>query len=102
MSSIGGPGGVGGPKPPGGVDPAGTPDGARAPNPTERSPAVMDQLAAELAAGRLSPHEAIERMIEEIALDGSLGEAERSELRELLTDLVAHDPHLAALANRVA
>ena len=60
----------------------------------------IDALAAEIAAGRLTPHEAIERLVDATA-GPELGPAERAELREMLTDLVANDPHLSALAGRV-
>ena len=60
----------------------------------------IDALAAEVAAGRLTPHEAIERLVDATA-GPELGPAERAELREMLTDLVANDPYLGALAGRV-
>ncbi len=107
MTSIGGPGGIGGPKGP--VGPQGPEDlgdvadvngsretAAAAP----ATPGSIDALAADLAAGKLTPHEAIDRLVEATATP-ELGAAERAELRELITDLVANDPHLAALANRL-
>jgi len=126
MSTIGGPGGIGGPKGPGGPDGPEGPDGpgdvdaadaGRAADAARGADAVgrdagieqaaaagragdVDALAAEIAAGRLTPHEAIERLVD-AAAGPELGAAERAELRELLTDLVAHDPHLGALAGRV-
>ena len=109
MSTIGGPGGIGGPSGPSG------PDGpseievdaivGEAPVEQARSAgeaAELDALAAEVAAGRLTPHEAIDRLIEATAGAGAeLGAAERAELRELLTDLVTNDPYLGALVGRV-
>ena len=118
MSTIGGPGGIGGPKGPGGpggpdeLDGPGelaAPDAAGAEAAAqigggagvEQAAAAGDveALAAEIAAGRLTPHEAIERLIYATA-GPELGAAERAELRELLADLVANDPHLRALAGR--
>ncbi len=106
MTSIGGPGGIGGPKGPGG--PQG-PDGdggvgdvadVAGSRETAATPGSIDALAADLAAGKLTPHEAIDRLVEATATP-ELGAAERAELRELITDLVANDPHLAALASRL-
>ena len=117
MSSIGGPGGIGGPKGPGGPDGPEGPDGPGELDAADAADAIgrdagveqaaaagragdIDALAAEVAAGRLTPHEAIERLVDATA-GPELGAAERAELRELLTDLVANDPHLGALAGRV-
>jgi hypothetical protein len=128
MTSIGGPGGIGGPKGPGGPggpgdvdgpDGAGDIDGMAGPNELdataagavgrdagiERAAAAggtddIDALAAEVAAGRLTPHEALQRLVDATA-GPDLGPAERAELRELLTDLVASDPYLSALAGRI-
>jgi hypothetical protein len=61
---------------------------------------MVDQLAADLAAGKLSPHEAIDRLVDATA-GPELGASERAELRELLGDLVANDPYLSGLINRV-
>lgn len=126
MSTIGGPGGIGGPKGPGGP---GGPDGPEGPDGPDGPGALdapdapdaaaalgrdagvekagaagaagdIDALAAEVAAGRLTPHEAIERLVDATA-GPELGPAERAELRELLTDLVANDPYLGALAGRL-
>lgn len=105
MSSIGGPGGIGGPKGPGPIDPNAGPTeiGEVAETPrataTEHAPDI-DALSAEVAAGRLTPREAIDRLVDATA-GPELGPAERAELRELLTDLVANDPYLGALAGRV-
>jgi hypothetical protein len=123
MSTIGGPGGIGGPKGPGGPEGPDGPDeigeldapdagtAAGAAGAIGRDAGVeqaaaagaagdIDALAAEIAAGRLTPHEAIERLVDATA-GPELGAAERAELRELLTDLVANDPYLGALAGRV-
>ena len=116
------PGGPGGPDGPGGIDGAGEPDEIGAPDTAARlgagaADAVgrhagveqaaaaggtddIDALAAEVAAGRLTPHEALERLVDATA-GPELGPAERAELRELLTDLVANDPYLGALAGRI-
>jgi hypothetical protein len=111
MTSIGGPGG------PGGVGGAGGPTGPAAPDaPSEidevaGEPRVeaaaataratdIDALAADVAAGRLTPREAIDRLVEATAGPG-LAAAERAELRELLRDLIANDPHLCGLIGRI-
>jgi acetyl-CoA carboxylase carboxyltransferase component len=60
----------------------------------------IDALSAEVAAGRLTAREAIERLVDATAT-AEMDATERAELRELLTDLVANDPYLGALANRV-
>jgi hypothetical protein len=106
MSTIGGPGGIGGPKgpkPPGGIDEAGevgevAPEtGVEAATRTSE----LDAIAADLSAGRLTPHDAVERLVDLIATGTELGAADRAELRALMTDLVANDPHLGALINRL-
>jgi hypothetical protein len=104
MSSIGGPSGIGGPKGPGPIDPnAPTEVGEVAATPrataTEHAPDI-DALSAEVAAGRLTAREAIDRLVDATA-GPELGPTERAELRELLTALVANDPYLGALAGRV-
>jgi hypothetical protein len=117
MSTIGGPGGIGGPKGPDGPD--GLPDiddvhdvqdvhdasgvagqAAIAKAPATAATGDVEALAAEVAAGRLTPHEAIDRLVEAAAGPG-LDATERAELRELLTDLVTNDPHLGALVGRI-
>lgn len=114
MSTIGGPGGIGGPKGPGGVDGPDGPDDVEGLEGAERADQTtdvqgtaatgatgdIDALAAEVAAGRITRQEAIDRLVEATA-GPELGAAERAELRELLTDLVANDPYLGALANRI-
>jgi len=107
MSTIGGPGGIGGPKGPGGPDQVGDAadvgdvgDVADVGRASAAAPAgQLDQLAAEIAAGRMTPREAIDKMVDDAGV--GLGTTERAELRELLTDLVANDPHLAGLLGRV-
>jgi hypothetical protein len=125
MSTIGGPGGIGGPKGPGGS--GGSPaveDGGDVPDvggvgevgdvanvgdvasevavagPQAARATELDALAAEVAAGRLTPHEALDRLVEAAAGPG-LDATERAELRELLRDLVANDPYLGALVGRI-
>lgn len=114
MTSIGGPGGIGGPKGPSGptdIDAADAAEGADAADAAgdvadvERAAATghtpdIDALAAEIAAGRLTAREAIDRLVDATATP-EMDAAERAELRELLTDLVANDPYLGSLANRV-
>ena len=105
MSTIGGPGGIGGPKGPGG--PEGPPEieDVAGDAPVEQAQATarasdVEALAAEVAAGRLTPREAIDQLVEATASPG-LDAAERAELRELLTDLVANDPYLGGLVGRI-
>lgn len=114
MTSIGGPSGLGGPKGPGGPDgPDGSsgPDGPHGPDGLDtvsgadaadeaQRTSDIDALAAEVAAGRLTPREAIDQLVEATATP-DLSAAERAELRELLSDLVANDPYFNGLANRV-
>jgi hypothetical protein len=117
MSTIGGPGGIGGPKGPSGPDGAAeladsaqpatgdaTVGRAHAAGPAGRTEGGIEALAAEVAAGRLTPHEATDRLIDRL-VDATAGPeldpTERAELRELLTDLVANDPHLGGLVGRI-
>ncbi len=105
MSTIGGPGGIGGPKGPDGPDGPSQIDDIAGEAPIEaahetRAPDELAALAAEVAAGRLTPHEALDRLVEATAGPG-LDAAERTELRELLRDLVTNDPHLGGLAGRI-
>jgi len=110
MTTIGGPGGIGGPKAPDGLD--GPPEISDVDDvaevtgdaPVEQARGTprtsdVEALAAEIAAGRLTQQEAIDRLVEASAGPG-LGATERAELRELLTDLVANDPYLGNLAGR--
>jgi hypothetical protein len=61
----------------------------------------LEAMASEIAAGRLSPREAVDKLVAEIAGSDALGKAEQAELRELLTDLVANDPYLQSIVGRV-
>jgi hypothetical protein len=127
MTTIGGPGGIHGPKGPGGstpTDPTDASDASSGPvandvtgdtkaadvgalggadevgRATAADLGAVQALAAEVAAGKLTPREAIDRMVAATA-DPGLGAAERAELRALLTDLVANDPVLGALVGRI-
>ncbi|HEY1814211.1 MAG TPA: hypothetical protein VGL61_11160 [Kofleriaceae bacterium] len=106
MSTIGGPGGVGGPKGPKPPDDVGGPDevapetGASAVESAARTN-ELDAIAADLSAGKLTPHEAVEKLVDQIASGTDLGPADRAELRALMADLVANDPHLGTLINRL-
>lgn len=111
LGEPGEPGSIDGPGAPSGIDGPGELDPTGAASSLERQAGVgqaaaasaagdVDALAAEIAAGRLTPHEAIERLVDATA-GPELGPAERAELRELMADLVASDPYLAALAGRV-
>jgi len=106
--SIGGPSGIGGPKGPTGpsdvgdvgeVDEVGAERGIEQAVATGRS-SDIDALSAQIAAGTLTRQEAIDHLVEATATP-DMDATERAELRELLTDLVANDPHLGGLANRV-
>jgi DNA-binding CsgD family transcriptional regulator len=61
--------------------------------------ADIDRLAGDVAAGRLTPREAIDQLVEQTATP-DLSPTERQELREMLQDLVANDPYFGGLANR--
>lgn len=68
-----------------------------------RGPASSSDIAAlsaEIAAGRLTPQEAIDRLVADMA-GPELDEATRADMREVLTDLIANDPHLSALVGRI-
>ena len=109
MSTIGGPGGVGGPKGPGGPSDVDGPDdvgelddvGSLDTTTAARAADGLEAMASEIAAGRLSPREAVDKLVEEIAGSDALGNTEKAELRELLTDLVANDPYLQSIVGRV-
>ena len=114
MTTIGGPGGINGPKGPGGprqldddaelteassssrADPLAGADAAQGALATTD----VHALFAEVAAGRLTQGEAIDRLADAMAGPALDAEA-RTELRALIRDLVANDPHLAALAGRI-
>jgi hypothetical protein len=111
MTGIGGPGGIGGPKGPQG--PSGPEDVSRPGDVSDVADpgqvgqasgtgraADIDALSAEVAAGRLTSKEAIDRLVDATATP-DMDATERAELREMLSDLVANDPYLGALANRV-
>ena len=102
MSTIGGPGGIGGPKGPDDVGEAADVERADKNTATAATSTTsdVDALAAEVAAGRLTPQEAIDRIVDATAAS-DLGPAERAELREMLVELIANDPYLGTLANRV-
>ena len=115
-SGISGAGGAGGPKGPtdvGATDEpeatpvsdAGTPlevHAARAAAAGDVDTGGIDRIAADLDAGRITGREALDRLIDE-AVPGELelDEAERAEMREAMAELIANDPHLAALAARI-
>jgi len=109
MSGIGGPGGVGGPKGPGGPQGPDGPDevhdasevGDVSEVQTAAPTGNIDKLAADIAAGRLTPQQAVDRLVDEIAGTQELGETERAELKEMMQDLIENDPNLAALVGRI-
>lgn len=111
MSTIGGPGGIGGPKGPKGPDASDGADdvtdvaGGTAADATQGAQGVgqadIDAIASDVAAGKLTPREAVDRLVDQIAGTDVLDPADRAELREIMSDLVANDPHLQSLLGRV-
>ena len=106
IGGAGGPGGVGGPKGPDGPDDVD--DVADVGSDSNVSSATaakaaggLEAMASEIAAGRLTPREAVDKLVDEIAGTDQLGAGERAELRELLSDLVENDPYLQSLVGRV-
>jgi hypothetical protein len=109
MSGIGGPGGIGGPKGPGGPDgpddvgdvgDVGDVSDVRGADGAAQT-SNIDALAADVAAGKITPQQAVDRLVDEIAGTQQLDASERAELKELMTDLIANDPNLAALVGRI-
>jgi len=109
MSSVGGPGGIRGPKGPDGPGAIGGPDEASeldAPAEVDRgtatgAPSELDRIAADVAAGKLTARDAVERMVDQMAGSEHLAPTDRAELRELLAELVANDPYLSGLLGRI-
>jgi hypothetical protein len=117
MSTIGGPGGIGGPKGPKGPDGPDGPDspdssggpdklsGSRGPDATTATASTgqadIDAIASDIAAGKLTPREAVDKLVDQIAGSDVLDPADRAELREMMADLVANDPHLQGLLGRI-
>ena len=108
MSSIGGPGGIGGPNGPTGPSGPDGPDdvsdvtadaGVDAAR-TARALSGLEAMAADIAAGKLTAHEAVTKLVDDISGSEQLGAAEQADLRELLTDLVTNDPYLSSLVGR--
>src|SRR5262245_6923185 len=102
IDGAGGPGGIGGPgRPddPSEIDALADDEAVGATGSGAPAPAI-DALAADIAAGRLTRSEAIDRLVEATAGPG-LDAAQRAELRELLNDLVANDPHLRDVIGRI-
>ena len=105
IGGAGGPGGVGGPKGPDGPDDVddvadvGTDSGVSSTT-AAKAAGGLEAMASEIAAGRMTPREAVDKLVEEIAGADELGAAEKAELRALLGDLVANDPYLQSLVNR--
>jgi len=105
---VGGPRGPDGPRGPGGaggIDEPGealaTPiDTGGARGAEAGSSASIDRLSADLEAGRITPDEALAQLISE-AVPGGLPPNEIAELKSTLSDLLASDPYLAALAARL-
>ena len=105
MTTINGPGGIGGPKGPKGPEELSELDDVTSGAPVEQARETpgtgdLEALAAEIAAGRLTQREAIDRLVEATA-GPELDAAERAELRELLADLVTNDPYLGGLVGRI-
>jgi hypothetical protein len=106
IGGAGGPGGVGGPKGPDGPDDVddvadvGTDSNVSSAT-AAKAAGGLEAMASEIAAGRLTPREAVDKIVDEIAGTDQLGAGERAELRELLSDLVENDPYLQSLVGRV-
>ena len=108
MAGIGGPGSIGGPKGPGGVGGPDGPEGPDGPDGPDDVASVggavttdpLSALAADVAAGKLTPQAALDQIIDQ-TISPDLAPAERAELREMIADLVANDPHLASLLGGV-
>ena len=124
MSGINGPGGPTSPSGPGGVTDSAAADGAMATDgtadasttnfagqvrnasaeasaaSTTQAPSSVDVLAAEISAGRMTPNQAIDVLLDQAA-GPDLPVQQRTELRELLTDMLVNDPHFAELSRRV-
>jgi hypothetical protein len=116
MSTIGGPGGIGGPKGPQGPDaPEGSGETAAADAPAAPASSdaasttgvaatgdpSLDAIASDIAAGKLTPREAVDKLVDQLAGSDALDPADRAELREMMADLVANDPHLQGLLGRI-
>ena len=102
IGGTGGPGGIGGPKGPSGPGPTDELDElGDVADVTETARAgELDAIASDLAAGKLTAREAVDRLVDQIAGTEDLGPGERAELREMMQDLVANDPYLSGLLNR--
>ncbi len=105
MSTIGGPGGIGGPKGPKGPDGPDDIDDVADVSSNAKTEGVgdvqLDAIASDIAAGKLSPQQAVDKLVDQLAGTDALDPADRAELREMMADLVANDPHLQGLLNRV-
>ena len=111
MSTIGGPGGIGGPKGPQGPDAPDGPDETSATDAAATESATtgvaatgdasLDAIASDIAAGKLTPREAVDKLVDQLAGTDALDPADRAELREMMADLVANDPHLQGLLGRI-
>lgn len=105
IGGAGGPGGVGGPKGPDGPDDlddvadVGT-ESSVSSTTAAKAAGGLEAMASEIAAGKLTPREAVDKIVDEIAGTDQLGAGERAELRELLSDLVENDPYLQSLVGR--
>ncbi len=67
---------------------------------TTGSAGSVDALAAEISAGRMTPSQAVDVLLDQTA-GPDLPVQQRAQLRELLTDMLANDPHFAQLMGRV-
>jgi len=82
-----------------GADAAGGPEAAEA----ARAADPLRGVAADLRAGRITPEQAVDRLVEATVSRraGAAPEAVRARLRASLVDLLASDPHLADLVKRL-
>ena len=105
IGGAGGPGGVGGPKGPDGPDDVDDvadvgSDSSVSSATAAKAAGGLEAMASEIAAGRLTPREAVDKLVDEIAGTDQLGAGERAEVRVLLSDLVENDPYLQSLVGR--
>ncbi len=100
IGGTGGPSGPGSPIGPGGVDDRTVAGAETVGSGTVEAPAPgagdpVAQLAADLDAGRLTPEQAMARLVDDSI--AGLPPDEQSELKQLMEDLIASDPYLGGL-----
>jgi hypothetical protein len=94
--------GTAGPEGPAAAEARGAAGPAQADGPAASDP--VRSVAADLRAGRITPEQAVDRLVESTVsrrVGVQAPEAVRERLRASLVDLLAHDPHLADLVKRL-